>query len=120
MPKVEHGARNIVLLLEEIEKDLGEVTDKIPDDFIENLKEQLEKLKDKGELLREGVDDILGSLDSRRDDYREFVGLPGTKCSVGTRCDDMREDFIKLLNDMAGLSDLFPMIKKTQLGLPGL
>ena len=106
-PPPSGNATNIVTKILEIESNLnGQEAGTV----LKELKQQFAELNAQGELIREGVGDMLGSFAPRLQDYRTFVGLPGEKCGTGTPCSDMREEIVAFLDDFSKLAEKFPVI----------
>ena len=78
-----------------------------------DLSRQLDILNKRGFAIKASVDDLINWLEKRRDRYDAFVG---SSCSSSTPCGVFREQLKFFTQDIAGLSDRFPVVNKLGIG----
>jgi hypothetical protein len=109
-----------------IDDTVQEVIDKVRDvwntvmgdvkDTAADLKRQLTSLQQKGDTVKENVEDILDLIQHRRTPFLDFVNGPNGRCGQGSACMDFRLDLENFVLDMADLKTKFPQINKHGLG----
>jgi len=87
-------------------------------DVAKDVKEQLNKLRGKGVMVKESVEDILIWLQTREVPYRDFVGELGSeRCNFTTKCYQFKTELSDFFIEIANQGINFPVIKKV--GLDG-
>ena len=85
-------------------------------DTAQDLKRQLNAMNDKGQTVRESVQDVLDLVQHRRKPFLDFVNGSSGRCGSGSTCMDFRLDLENFVSDMADLKAKFPHIEKHGLG----
>jgi hypothetical protein len=109
-----------------VDETVQEVLDKVRDvwntvttdvkDTAQDFKRQLTSLQQKGDTIKETVEDALDMLQHRRTPFRDFVNGGQGRCGEGSPCFDFRTDLEIFIEDMAALKTRFPQIEKQGLG----
>ncbi|HTR58718.1 MAG TPA: hypothetical protein VMM27_11130 [Casimicrobiaceae bacterium] len=102
---------NVKTILAEV---MGDVKDTAQD-----LKRQLTSLQQKGDTVKETVEDALDLIAHRRTPFLDFVTGPNhdlDRCGQYTACIDFRLDLENFVLDMADLKPKFPQIEQHGLG----
>ncbi len=81
----------------------------------EDLRRQLDDLRDNGALIKDVAPKILRLLQERRQPMRDFAG-PTFDCDAGTPCADFRVRLRAFGTDFASLADRLPMLAKAGVG----
>jgi hypothetical protein len=85
-------------------------------DTAQDFKRQLTSLQQRGDTIKETVEDGLDLLHHRRTPFLDFVNGGSGRCGQGSPCFDFRADLEDFVLDMADLKDRFPQIEKHGLG----
>ena len=85
-------------------------------DTAQDLKRQLTSLTQKGDTVKESVEDALDLITHRRTPFLDFVHGGNGRCGPGSACMDFRLDLENFVLDMADLRTKFPQIEKHGLG----
>ena len=85
-------------------------------DTAQDLKRQLTSLTQKGDTVKESVEDALDLIAHRRTPFLDFVNGGSGRCGPGSTCMDFRLDLENFVLDMAELRTKFPHIEKHGLG----
>jgi hypothetical protein len=85
-------------------------------DTAQDFKRQLTSLQQRGDTIKETVEDGLDLLQHRRTPLLDFVNGGSGRCGQGSPCFAFRADLEDFVLDMADLKDRFPQIEKHGLG----
>jgi hypothetical protein len=90
---------------------VGDVKDTAAD-----LKRQLTSLTEKGQTLKDTVDDVLEFLRHRRTPFQDFVNGGAGRCANGSPCYEFRADLKAFVFDMADLRTRYAQIDRNGFG----
>jgi hypothetical protein len=79
-------------------------------DVTAEFKEQVTLLRDRGELMKESAEQLLGFLNANKDEYLAFAG--DSRCGNGSPCDLFKSELQTFVHDFSDLSDKFPIIQR--------
>jgi hypothetical protein len=84
-------------------------------DVAKDLKRQLNELVENGQLVKEVVPTLLEMIQKKRLSILAFAG-PKLACASGTDCADFRGRLRNFGDDLAALTDRFPMLERAGVG----